>query len=80
MAATASILDEVLRLSVEERARLVLELIRSLDAETDVDADAEWAAEIERRSLEVEDGTAQTMTLEAYREHVRARRAARSPR
>ncbi len=80
MAATANLLDEVLRLPPEERARLAVELIRSLDAESDEDAEAQWTAEIERRSTEVAGGIAPTMTLGEYREHVRARRAARSRR
>jgi hypothetical protein len=56
------------------------QLIRSLEDEYDADAEASWVAEIERRSAEVEAGTASTMTLDEYRAHVRARRAARSPR
>lgn len=80
MGATARLLDEVLRLPSEERAQLALELIRSLDDGVDADADAQWAAEIDRRSVEVEAGTAETMSLEDYRAHVRARRAARSSR
>ena len=58
----------------------MLDLIRSLDAEADPDADAEWEAEIERRSAEVDAGTAPIMTLDEYRAHVRTRRAARSSR
>lgn len=76
MAVAASILAEALRLPVEDRARLALALIRSLDAERD-DTDTAWRAEIERRSAEVEAGTAPTMTLHEYRAHVRARRASR---
>ena len=75
MAAPANLLDDVLRLPVDERARLALELIRSLDGEPD--ADALWAAELDRRSAEVEAGTAPTLTLAEYREHVQHRRAAR---
>ena len=37
-------------------------------------------AEIERRGAEVDAGTADTMTIEEYRAHVRARRAARARR
>jgi len=39
-----------------------------------------WDAEIERRADEVRAGTASTMTLDEYRAHVRARRAARESR
>lgn len=73
-------LAEMLRLPIEERAKLALELLRSLDGEPDPDASAAWDAEIERRGAEVDAGTADTMTLDEYRAHVRARRAARSGR
>ncbi len=46
---------EALQLSVAERALLVERLIASLD--TDPDVDAAWAAEIERRHTEIENGT-----------------------
>jgi putative addiction module component (TIGR02574 family) len=79
MAAT-DVLTEILRLPAEPRAKLALELIRSLDDERDADAAAAWDEEIERRAAEIEAGTAETMTLDEYREHVRARRAARARR
>jgi putative addiction module component (TIGR02574 family) len=80
MAAT-DMLTEMLRLPAEERARLALELLRSLDdGEPDADAASAWDAEIERRGAEVDAGTAETMTLAEYRAHVRARRAARAAR
>ena len=77
MAAT-DVLTEILRLPAEQRAKLALELIRSLDDESDADAAAAWDEEIERRAAEVEAGTAETITIEEYRAHVRARRAARA--
>ncbi|HEY2734510.1 MAG TPA: addiction module protein [Polyangiales bacterium] len=73
-------LSELLGLPVEERAKLALELIRSLDDEPDADAATAWDAEIERRGAEVDAGTAETMTLDEYRAHVRQRRAARARR
>jgi putative addiction module component (TIGR02574 family) len=78
--AARDVLADVLRLPPEERARLALELIRSLDDGEDPDAARAWEAEVERRATEAESGTAQTMTLDEYREHVRARRAARAAR
>jgi putative addiction module component (TIGR02574 family) len=74
------VLTEILRLPPEQRARLALELIRSLDGEPDADAAAAWDAEIERRGAEVDAGTAETMSLDEYRAHVRSRRAARTRR
>ena len=79
MAAT-DVLTEILRLPAEPRAKLALELIRSLDGERDDGAAAAWDEEIKRRAAEVEAGTAETMTLDEYRAHVRARRAARARR
>jgi putative addiction module component (TIGR02574 family) len=78
--AATDTLSELLRLPVEERAKLALELIRSLDGEPDKDAASAWDAEIERRGAEVDAGTADTMTLDEYRAHVRQRRAARAQR
>lgn len=78
--ATAEMLAEMLRLPAEERARLALELIRSLDGESDPGSGEAWAAEIDRRGAEVEAGTAETITLAEYRAHVQRRRAARAAR
>ena len=72
------LLAEILRLPVEERAKVALELLRSLDGEPEPGAEAAWDAEIERRGAEVDAGTAETMTLDEYRAHVRRRRAARA--
>ena len=44
------VLDEALQLDLAERAELAAELIASLDGERDDDAEAAWAAEIERRA------------------------------
>jgi putative addiction module component (TIGR02574 family) len=73
MAVTPDILADILRLPADERARLALELIRSLDTQLDADADEQWDTEIQRRGVEVEAGTAETMSLAEYRAHVRAR-------
>lgn len=78
--AAPDVLTEILRLPPEQRARLALELIRSLDGEPDADAASAWDAEIERRGAEVDAGTAETMSLDEYRAHVRSRRAARTRR
>ena len=45
MAAT-DVLSEILRLPPEDRARLALELIRSLNGEPDLDAAAAWPRSI----------------------------------
>lgn len=71
-------LADMLRLPASERARLALELLRSLDDEPDMDTIDAWDVEIGRRAAEVDAGTAETISLDEYREHVRARRAARA--
>jgi putative addiction module component (TIGR02574 family) len=76
--AAADMLAEILRLPAEERARLALELIRSLDTEPEFDAADAWDAEIARRGAEVDAGIAETMTIDEYRVHVRQRRATRA--
>jgi putative addiction module component (TIGR02574 family) len=78
--AAPNVLSEILRLPAEERARLALELLRSLDGESEPDAAAAWDAEIERRGAEVDARTAESMSLDEYRAHVRARRTARARR
>ncbi|HEY6896496.1 MAG TPA: addiction module protein [Rhodocyclaceae bacterium] len=55
MSLTVEVLEaEALSLSVADRSRLVEKLIVSLDAEPDVEA--AWAAEVERRHAEIENG------------------------
>jgi putative addiction module component (TIGR02574 family) len=73
----ADMLAEILGLPAEERARLALALIRSLDPEPEGGAADAWDAEIARRGAEVDAGIAETMSLDEYRVHVRQRRAAR---
>ena len=72
--------SEILRLPVEERAKLALELLRSLDSEPEEGVTDAWNVEIERRGAEVDTATADTMTLGEYRAHVRERRVARAHR
>jgi len=74
------ILTDILRLPVEERALLVIELIRSLNGAPDPDASQAWDTEIERRGAEVDAGSAETMSRDEYRAHVRRRRASRARR
>ena len=55
--AAQSVLVEALRLDVDARAELAVELLKSLDGPADPDAEAVWAAEIERRVEAIEAGT-----------------------
>ena len=75
---TSEALAAILRLPEEERAKIALELLRSLDGEPDSGAAEAWDEEIDRRAAEVVAGTADTMTLDEYLAHVARRRAARA--
>ena len=55
--AAQSVLAEALRLDVDARAELAVELLKSLDGPADPDAEAVWAEEIERRVEAIEAGT-----------------------
>jgi putative addiction module component (TIGR02574 family) len=44
------LLEDAMRLELAERAELAVELLASLDGAPDEDAEAAWAAEIERRA------------------------------
>jgi putative addiction module component (TIGR02574 family) len=56
MSSTVEALEaEALQLSATERARLIERLIASLDIDPEIE-DA-WAAEVERRNAEIENGT-----------------------
>jgi putative addiction module component (TIGR02574 family) len=59
----AAVLAQALRLDEHARAELAAELLASLDGPSDPTAEAEWAAEIERRVASIESGEA---TLEPW--------------
>jgi putative addiction module component (TIGR02574 family) len=59
------LLQKVLVLPVKERAELAGNLIDSLDATVDEDADAAWQEEIARRLREVQFGQVKTVSWEA---------------
>ncbi|MBI2378796.1 MAG: addiction module protein [Deltaproteobacteria bacterium] len=77
MASLHDLLSAALALSVEQRAKLVHELLRSLDEADDEDATAAWTAELQRRFDEVKSGGAQPVSLDEVRAYVARRRAAR---
>jgi putative addiction module component (TIGR02574 family) len=53
---TSKLLQDALKLGVAERAELASELIASLDAEGDEDAEGAWATEIEERAARARSG------------------------
>ena len=61
--AAEAVLADALRLDVDARAELASELLASLDAPADPDAEAAWTVEIERRVAAIEAGA---VTLEAW--------------
>ncbi len=81
MSTTEELLAEVLRLPRAERARVVEEVLSSLEEPAD-DVAAAWAAELERRSREVAEGRVQTVAWETVRMEIvrelEQRRAGRS--
>jgi putative addiction module component (TIGR02574 family) len=66
---TEEILAEVLRLPRSDRARVVEELLSSLEEPTEEVA-AAWASELERRSREVAEGRVQTIPWETARSEI----------
>lgn len=56
----------------EDRARLAEELLDSLQSQFDIDAEAAWEREIERRVAEIESGAANLISAEDV--HAEARR------
>ena len=62
-------------LSVEDRARLVEELLDSLQGESDTEAESAWDREIERRVAEIESGAVKLISAEEV--HAEARRLIR---
>ena len=67
-----TILDTALALPPDERSWLASELIASLDEGEDIDVEAAWAAEIERRIADVESGKAKTVSWEEARTRIKA--------
>jgi putative addiction module component (TIGR02574 family) len=51
------LLEDALKLALPERAELAAELLASLDGAPDEDAEAAWAAEIERRATRARSGS-----------------------
>ena len=54
---TPSVFADALRLDPDTRAELASELLASLDGPADPDAEAAWAAEIDRRVEAIEAGS-----------------------
>jgi putative addiction module component (TIGR02574 family) len=59
-----------LRLDLDARAEVAAELLASLDGQTDPDAEAAWAVEIERRVAAIEAGTEKLEPWEDVRRRI----------
>ena len=72
------LLEAAMKLPPEERAALAVKLIESLDGNAlNEDAEAAWAAEIERRVQEIKAGTARTIPWKEARARIQKARDAR---
>ncbi|MBI4220029.1 MAG: addiction module protein [Chloroflexi bacterium] len=67
-----SVLADALRLDPRARARIAAELLASLDAPANPDAEAAWAAEIERRVAELDAGRAKLEPWDEVRRRIEA--------
>jgi len=72
------VLRQALRLPQPARAAIAGKLIRSLDSKTDPDAEAAWAAEIDRRLDLLDSGKAKTISWQTVEKRIKASR--RGPR
>jgi putative addiction module component (TIGR02574 family) len=71
--AAKELFREALDLAPGERAELAAELIASLDGEPDADADAAWAAEIDRRAADAKTGADPGRSWPEVRDQVKTR-------
>lgn len=65
--------EDALHLPQEDRARLALRLLESLDEEFTTDADKLWANEVSRRAREIDEGKVDLISAEKLEERVNAR-------
>jgi putative addiction module component (TIGR02574 family) len=69
----AEIVRAAMELPEDERVRVLEELLVSLEPAPDEDVDAEWAAEIERRSAELKGGMVRPIPWSEVRSRARKR-------
>lgn len=67
---TEAVLADALRLDTKSRAELATELLASLDGPGEPDAEAAWAAEIERRVAAIESGSAKLEPWDRVRRRI----------
>ncbi len=69
------VVEEALKLPVAERAEVIAALIASIEGEADEDAEAAWAAEIERRADRALCGESKGTDWATARAEIESRRA-----
>jgi putative addiction module component (TIGR02574 family) len=62
--AVSKIPQDIRALSASDKAQLLRVLLEELDGPTDPRVDAAWAAEVQRRSREIDEGVAQCLPAE----------------
>ena len=70
---TTQIEQDALHLPQEDRARLALRLLESLDDEFTADADKLWADEVSRRAREIDERKVDLVSAETLEERVSTR-------
>ena len=70
-----SVLQDALRLPVEERSRIASRLIESVDDGDDIELSPAWRAEIDRRIESIQSGTAKLIPHEDVMASVRQKLA-----
>jgi putative addiction module component (TIGR02574 family) len=71
----ATVLKAAMQLSADERARLAESLLDTLDPADESEAESAWAAEISRRSDEIEKGLVKAIPWSQVREAARKSQA-----
>ncbi|MEK6562012.1 MAG: addiction module protein, partial [Candidatus Binatota bacterium] len=62
-----NIIKAAVKLPQKDRVRVVEQLLNTLEPEAEQDVDAAWAAEIERRSREIKEGTVRLLPWKTVR-------------
>ncbi|MBS1842119.1 MAG: addiction module protein [Acidobacteria bacterium] len=69
---SAELFKQALELSIEERADLAAQILDSLDSSADLEVQAAWQAEIERRMAQLHSGEVQGLSIEEAKRQVRS--------
>ena len=67
------IVDAAIKLTENDRLQIVEELLASLEPESDENVDAAWAAEVERRSIEIQQGAVRPIPWSEVKSQARER-------